>query len=152
MSGSLHPLGDRREFALRPAADGEISVRLSYRVDGGFVPNGVINFWVLTQDGLRHVNQGALLAELNLAAGRPDANGAPGKMSANVRLGAQDIYAVIVFNESAVPADFALEVNGASLMAYDEYERIAGLPGETAAMQADQGMQAGQDAIAVAHP
>ena len=126
-SGVLHPQGDRLEFRLQPdATDGEVSVHLNYRVDGGFVSTGVINFWVLTEDGLHRVDQGAFLAELNLTAGKPEA-ASPGQMTATVRLGATDTYALVVFNESAVPAQFALEVSGANLMAVDGNGNVAGI-------------------------
>jgi hypothetical protein len=142
VSGSLHPQGDRYEFALQPdGQEDEVTVRLDYRVDGGFVSNGVINFSVLTQDGLRHVKQGALLAELNLASGRADAKDVPGTMSTTIRLAADDTYAVVVYNDSGLPADFTLHTDGARLMVYDKYELAAGLY-----------VQPEQTDMAVAHP
>lgn len=110
---TLQPLTDRHVFALQPTStDGEISVSLSYQ-SGGPVSPGMVNFWLLTQDGLQHVSQGALLTELYLATGKPSASGQADEMVAKVRLGAPDEYVLIVFNESPERAEYQLDVTGA---------------------------------------
>jgi hypothetical protein len=56
-------------------------------------------------------------------------------MTATVRLGATDTYALVVFNESAVPAQFALEVSGANLMPVDGNGNVAGILADGGAAQ-----------------
>jgi hypothetical protein len=41
-------------------------------------------------------------------------------MSAAVRLGSAEAYALIVFNETSVPVDYQIEVKGANLAVSDE--------------------------------
>ncbi len=116
ISGSLYQLYDRHFLDLIPLQpDAEITVRLT--VDTGFQPvaGGKINFWVLTQSGLRQVMQGALPKELNLATGQAVAGGQVGEMQATLRIGGETPYTLIVFNDSATPAAYTLHVEGALL-------------------------------------
>ena len=117
ISGSLQPLNDRHYYGRWPASgDGEIRVYLTYETGSQVAAEGTVNFWVLTQDSLRHVIQGALPLELNLATGRRPDTVDRDEMTATLRLGGQDVYTLIVFNESAVPADYDVVVEGALLV------------------------------------
>lgn len=123
--GLLRPLRDRQHFALSPvAADGEVTLTLTYDTGSRDILEGAINFWLLTQDGLEHVNQGALLSELYLATGQPVEAGRSGAMTTTIRLGTEDAYALIVSNESGATAEYELEAQGAQLVAMEDGDPV----------------------------
>lgn len=77
---------------------------------------GPVNFWVMTQDGVRHLIQGVQPGEVSLAVG---AMGQDGVVEAHFRAAPQVIYTVVVFNERGEPVDYALQVTGG--MVLDQY-------------------------------
>lgn len=118
VSGVLVNAQDRHYLNL--AADtGEGDVTLTLRYTGvGNAPTQ-LNFWVMTQDGVRHLIQGALAQELNLATGLPVA-GEEGVYAARLRIAQNMLYTVVVFNdgfnEGQSEADYALSVQGGILV------------------------------------
>ena len=59
-----------------------------------------LNFWVMTQDGVRHLIQGGLAQELNLATGLP-VPGEPGVYQARLSMAQNMLYTVVVFSEGS---------------------------------------------------
>ena len=114
VSGALLNTQDRHYLNL--AADtGEDDIVLTLRYMGlGDAPSQ-INFWVMTQDGVRHLIRGGLAQELNLATGLPLA-GEEGTYQARLRLAKNMLYTVIVFNDGESAADYALSVQGGILV------------------------------------
>jgi hypothetical protein len=114
MSGSLLNWQDRHYLNL--AADrggGEITLTLRYASGGGTPTH--LNFWVMTQDGVRQLVQGGLAEELNLATGLPVA-GQPGVYQARLRMAENTLYTVVVFSEGMAEAGYTLAVQGGILM------------------------------------
>lgn len=114
MSGVLHNWQDRHFLNLATdTGGGEMILTLRYESDGG-VPTH-LGFWVMTQDGARHLVQGGLAQELNLAMGLPVA-GQPGVYQARLRMAENMLYTVVVFSEGMTEADYTLAVQGGILV------------------------------------
>jgi len=114
VSGSLKSWQDRHYLNLATdMGGGEITLTLRYSTKGG-VPL-YLNFWVMTQDGVRHLVQGGMAQELNLAVGLPVA-GEPGVYRARLRMAQNLLYTVVVFSEGMAPADYTLSVQGGILV------------------------------------
>lgn len=91
---------------------GEIIMRLTPTdQDGGTTGN--VNFWVMTQDGVRHLIQGVQPDEVTLATGSTTADGV---IEARFRAAQHVVYTVVVFNEQGVPVDYALQVSGGMVL------------------------------------
>jgi hypothetical protein len=111
VSGML--LDDQTRHYLDLAADpGREEVVLTLRYTGETVEAGRVNFWVMTQDGVRHLIQGGNAQELNLATGLPLGGGV---YQARLRMAPQVLYTVVVHHNGA-PADYALSVEGGLLV------------------------------------
>ena len=114
MSGALLNWQDRHYLNLATdMGGGEIVLTLRYASDGG-VPTH-LNFWVMTQDGVRQLVQGGMAQELNMATGLPVA-GEPGVYQARLRMAENMLYTVVVFSEGMAEADYSLAVEGGILM------------------------------------
>ena len=114
MSGVLKNWQDRHFLNLATnTGGGEMILTLRYESDGG-VPTH-LGFWVMTQDGARHLVQGGLAQELNLAMGLPVA-GQPGVYQARLRMAENMLYTVVVFSEGMSAADYTLAVQGGILV------------------------------------
>lgn len=116
VTGTLGAVHDRHYLNL--VADeslGEITLRLT-PVQSGDAAMGPMNFWVMTQDGVRHLIQGVLPDEVSLAMGTV---GADGVIEARFRAAQNVVYTVVVFNERGEPVDYALQVRGG--MVLDQY-------------------------------
>jgi hypothetical protein len=119
MSGSLKNWQERHFLNLATDLGGsEVTITLRYAVAGG-VPTHV-DFWVMTQDGARHLAQGGLAEELSLASGLP-IPGEPGVYRARLRMAQNLLYTVVVYSEGMTPADYTLSVQGGILM--DRYDQ-----------------------------
>src|SRR5690606_17513966 len=92
---------------------GEVTLTLRYHQERGQPTH--LNFWVMTQDGVRHLVQGGLAEELNLATGLPVA-GEPGVYQARLRMAQNMLYTVVVYSESLAAADYTLAVQGGILV------------------------------------
>jgi hypothetical protein len=114
VSGALLSAQDRHYLNL--AADtgaGDITLTLRY-MGTGDAPSQ-LNFWVMTQDGVRHLIQGGLAQELNLATGLA-LPGNEGTYQARLRLAKDMLYTVIVFNNGEGEGEYALSVEGGILV------------------------------------
>ena len=114
VSGALLTAQDRHYLNL--AADaGAGDIILTLRYMGVSDAPSQLNFWVMTQDGVRHLIQGGLAQELNLATGLPLA-GEEGTYQARLRLAKDMLYTVIVFNGGESEGEYALSVEGGILV------------------------------------
>jgi hypothetical protein len=114
VSGVLMNAQDRHYLNLAAdTGEGDITLTLRYRGVGD-VP-AQLNFWVMTQDGVRHLIQGALAQELNLATGLPVV-GEEGVYVARLRIAQNTLYTVVLFNDGQSEADYALSVQGGILV------------------------------------
>ena len=114
VSGALTNWQERHYLNLATdVGGGEIVLTLRYASEGG-VPTH-LNFWVMTQDGVRHLVQGGLAQELNLATGLPVA-GQPGIYQARLRMAENTLYTVVVFSEALTQAEYTLSVQGGILV------------------------------------
>lgn len=114
MSGALANFQERH--FLNVATDvggGEIELTLRYQYTGGLPTQ--VNFWVMTQDGVRHLVQGGLPQELNLATGLPVA-GETGVYQTRLHLAEGKLYTVVLFSDGLAPADYTLSVQGGILV------------------------------------
>jgi hypothetical protein len=114
VSGELGNLQERHYLNLATDMGGG-DVTLTLRYQGASDAPSSINFWVMTQDGVRHLIQGALAQELNLATGLPVA-GEPRVYQARLRMAENLLYTVVVFSESDFEADYTLSVQGGILV------------------------------------
>ncbi len=105
LSGELATQGSRHWFGLEVTGDGDdddgttLNLRLSYDPQDDAL-DGLINFYVVDEDGLRSYENGAKLGEVNLAKGSADR---PEKedysvMTASFTDRVGDHYTVIVYN------------------------------------------------------
>jgi hypothetical protein len=114
VSGALMNWQDRHYLNLATdMGGGEILLTLRYQSDGGAPTH--LNFWVMTQDGVRQLVQGGMAQELNMATGLPVA-GQPGIYQARLRMAQNMLYTVVVFSEGLVEADYTLSVQGGILV------------------------------------
>lgn len=114
VTGSLAPQGDRHYFRLIPdQANGEVSLTLQYRTHQND-ERGKLNVWILTQDGVRHLEQGGLIQELNLAGGSPALTLAGATLMRTTLAVAESVpYVVVVYNQMGETAAYTLNVAGA---------------------------------------
>jgi hypothetical protein len=117
LSGSLNRRYDRHYLVLEPSIrDADITLTLSYDPMDRPELIGNLNFLVLTEDGVRRMVQGESPKDLNLATGFPTNGGPINVLNANFRAAGSGPYSVVVFNDSATPATYVLEVTGALLV------------------------------------
>jgi hypothetical protein len=114
ISGTLAPLRDRHYLNL--IADAGDEIVLTLRTDMSQETAGV-NFWVMTQDGVRHLVLGGLAQELNLATGRLVSAGDTGQVyEARLRAAPNLTYTVVIFNDGPADAAYSLSVRGGVLI------------------------------------
>jgi hypothetical protein len=114
VSGALMNSQDRHYLNLATdVGGGEIVLTLRYQQEGGAPTH--LNFWVMTQDGVRQLVQGGMAQELNMAIGLPVA-GQPGIYQARLSMAQNMLYTVVIFSEGMVEADYTLSVQGGILV------------------------------------
>jgi hypothetical protein len=111
VSGIMTGSQDRHYFELA-AERGSSDIVLTLHYSDPTVTPDQLNFWVMTQDGVRHLIQGALPQELNLAVGRAIA---PGVYQARLRMAQGVLYTVVLYNDGN-PTEYALTVEGGILV------------------------------------
>jgi hypothetical protein len=113
VSGALANAQERHYINLATdMGGGEVTLTLRYESEGGAPTH--LNFWVMTQDGVRHLVQGGMAQELNLAVGLPVA-GEPGLYQARIQMAEKMLYTVVVFSEGMTAAEYTLSVQGGIL-------------------------------------
>ncbi len=121
LSGSLDQQFDRHFLTLQPdVRDGQMFLNFTYDPQNVQELTGKINFWVLTDDGVRRMVAGESPNAVNLATGFPAPfAGAGNVLRANLRATGIGPYTVVVYNNSTVPATYMLSVDGGLLI--DQY-------------------------------
>lgn len=98
--------------------DGVVVLTLDYAPRDQEVLQGSVNFWVVDEDGMRRIVSGARPEDEALAGGSEVQYGVDkGKLQAVFNASGKGQYAVIVYNNAAVPATYKLAASGADLLA-----------------------------------
>ncbi len=118
LQGSLPLRYNAHYLGLEPTIrDGVITLTLAYEPQDNPNLRGFVNFYVLTEDGLRRYLAGGDLRTLNVAAGSPlQFDPVGNKMAAAFRDSGRGNYTVIVYNNSDLPITYALGVDGGVLI------------------------------------
>ncbi|MEM7530749.1 MAG: hypothetical protein AAF639_01120 [Chloroflexota bacterium] len=97
-------------------ADQDVEVVLAYEPRDNRQLLGLINFHVLTEDGLRRYRAGESLVSTKLTSGTPDQYDAIGnKVRADLLAAGLEPYTIVVDNRSPFNATYTLSVKGAVL-------------------------------------
>lgn len=128
LAGALNQAYQNRYIALSPEfLDGTVGLTLAFDPKDNQQVRENVNFWVLTEDGLRRVINGARPEDLAIAMGMPVQYGTDrDKLSAVFNASGHGKYTVIVFNNSNVPVRYLLTVKGGLLA--DETGLATSLP------------------------
>ncbi|MBK8051251.1 MAG: hypothetical protein IPK16_31625 [Anaerolineales bacterium] len=118
VEGSLPTIFSHSYWTLEPTLrDGNVILTLDYDPRDQKELNGRINFWVIDEDGLRRILAGSRPDDLALAAGSEVLFGPDkGKLQGAFRASGRGAYAVIVYNDSVVPATYQLRADGGNLI------------------------------------
>lgn len=108
-------------FALQPTLrDGTITLSLAFSPSDSQALRENLNFWVLTEDGLRHVIAGAPPSAYELASGAYQEVGPyKGQLVGAFNASGHGTYTVIVFNNVDAPARYLLTAEGGLLATED---------------------------------
>lgn len=121
VTGTLQRTGERHYLDMEPdIRDGQVIFNFSY--DPQDVPElrGNMNFWILDEDALRRVIAGSRPEDLNLATGFPiPFNPFPNQLQASFNASGSRPYTVVVYNNTAISATYALAASGGVLL--DQY-------------------------------
>jgi hypothetical protein len=119
IEGALPTPYAHQYWSLVPAIrDGVVVLTMDYSPRGTQELDGRINFWVVDEDGVRRIISGARPEDVALAAGSPVVYGVDkGKLQAAFQSSGKGQYAVIVYNDSAVPAAYNIVTTGGVLLA-----------------------------------
>lgn len=129
--GSLPTPYAHQYWSLVPAIrDGVVVLTMDYSPRGRQELDGRINFWVVDEDGIRRIVSGARPEDVALAGGSPVQFGDDkGKLQAAFQSSGKGQYAVIVYNDSAVPAAYNIVTSGGILLApAEDSELVQALP------------------------
>jgi hypothetical protein len=97
--------------------DGLVVLTLDYDPRDQEALKGNVNFWVVDEDGMRRIVAGARPEDHALAGGSEVIFGVDkGKLQAAFQASGKGTYALIVYNNSAVPATYSVTANGANLL------------------------------------
>ena len=98
--------------------DGSVVLTLDYAPRDVQALRDHINFWVVDEDGLRRIVAGARPEDVALAGGAEVPFGADkGKLQGAFQASGKGQYAVIVHNDSEVPATYTLNTTGGIILA-----------------------------------
>jgi hypothetical protein len=131
ITGALPTPYAHQYWSLVPAIrDGVVVLTMDYSPRGRQELDGRINFWIVDEDGMRRIVSGARPEDVALAAGSEVSFGVDkGKLQAAFQSSGKGQYAVIVYNDSAVPAAYSIVTNGGLLLApAQESELVQLLP------------------------
>lgn len=131
IEGALPTPYAHQYWSLVPAIrDGVVVLTMDYSPRGTQELDGRINFWVVDEDGVRRIISGARPEDVALAAGSPVVYGVDkGKLQAAFQSSGKGQYAVIVYNDSAVPAAYNIVTSGGILLApADDSDLVQVLP------------------------
>ncbi len=119
IQGSLPTPYSHNYWSLIPTIrDGVVVLTLDYAPLDQEALTDNINFWVVDEDGMRRIVSGARPEDQALAGGSEVRFGPDkGKLQAAFQASGKGTYAVIVYNNSAVPATYTVATSGATLLA-----------------------------------
>ncbi len=119
IEGSLPTPYAHNYWSLIPTIrDGVVVLTLDYAPRDQEALKGNINFIVVDEDGMRRIVSGGRPEDYGLAGGAEVRFGPDkGKLQAAFQASGKGTYAVIVSNNSAVPATYTIAANGATLLA-----------------------------------
>ena len=119
IEGSLPTPYAHNYWSLIPTIrDGVVVLTLDYAPRDQEALKGNINFIVVDEDGMRRIVSGGRPEDYGLAGGAEVRFGPDkGKLQAAFQASGKGTYAVIVSNNSAVPATYTISANGATLLA-----------------------------------
>ncbi len=121
VTGALNSQFARHYLVLEPGArDAPVTLDLVYDPLDRKELIGNLNFWVLTEDGVRRMIRGDNPADLNLATGfQAPFSPFPNELQAQFQATGLGPYTTVVFNNSKVPATYSLDIQGGLLV--DQY-------------------------------
>ena len=119
IEGSLPTPYAHNYWSLIPTVrDGVVVLTLDYAPRDQEALKGNINFIVVDEDGMRRIVSGGRPEDYGLAGGAEVRFGPDkGKLQAAFQASGKGTYAVIVSNNSAVPATYTISTSGATLLA-----------------------------------
>lgn len=116
LRGELPTQYSKHFFGITPLQrDGLIRLTLAYEPAGDRALRGLINFVVLSEDGLRRHLAGSDLNSVNLARGEVLSAGAGNLMETSFQASGRGAYTVIVYNNLDTRARYILTVDGGIL-------------------------------------
>jgi hypothetical protein len=121
LAGSFQGAYQHHYFALMPTLrDGTVVLSLAFEPRDSKIVRENLNFWVLTDEGLQQVINGAPPMAHDIATGAYQEFGPyKGKLYAAFNASGRGKYTVIVFNNSETPARYLLSTEG-GLLATEE--------------------------------
>lgn len=138
LSGSLDGTFERHYIVVAPEiVDGQVRLRMEYAPLDRPELAGRMSFWVLDEEGVRRLVRGETPSSINLATGFASPFANFGELLASFKATGSNDYTAVIFNESGVPATYALNADGALLVDnYGQTNEAVGAAAEEAALAA----------------
>ena len=138
LSGSLDGSFERHYILVSPEiVDGQVRLLMEYAPLDRPELAGKMSFWVLDEAGVRRLVAGDAPADINLATGFASPFANFGELLASFKATGATAYTAVIFNESGVPATYALNAGGALLVDnYGQTNEAVGAAAEQAALAA----------------
>ncbi len=152
LSGSLDGEYERHYIGIAPQiSDGQVQLSMEYAPLDRPELAGKMSFWVLNEEGVRELVRGDEPSSINLATGFASPFANFGELLASFKATGSENYTAVVFNESGVPATYALSAAGALLKDdYGQTNEAIGAAAENAALAAAAAPTATPAAVAIA--
>lgn len=117
LSGELPNQNDQHFLGLQPDGnDVQVTLRLTFDPQDNSELARRLNFWVLNQEGLQQVINGAEPSDIAIAAGNRVFRGQNNERVASFRASGLGAYTVIVYNNATVPGSYSLNIEGGILI------------------------------------
>ena len=117
ISGALDPILSRHFLALKPAErDGLVDLNMVFEPQGRQT-EGAVNFWIVTEDGMRRAVYGSRLEDVSLATGMPEPyNPSKNTLVADFKASGSDEYTVVPYSIAPISATYVMKVDGGQLI------------------------------------
>lgn len=117
LSGELPNQNDQHFLGLQPDSnDVQVTLRLTFDPQDNSELARRLNFWVLNQQGLQQVINGAEPSDIAIAAGNRVFRGQNNERVASFRASGLGAYTVIVYNNATVAGSYTLSIEGGMLI------------------------------------
>lgn len=117
LSGELPSQNDQHFLGLQPDGnDVQVTLRLTFDPQDNSELARRLNFWVLNQEGLQQVINGAEPSDIAIAAGNRVFRGQNNERVASFRASGLGAYTVIVYNNATVAGSYNLSIEGGILI------------------------------------